>query len=156
MVKFVRWRLISKVSWFSIQNERRQLELKLALFRAYFTEGLDPGDHAVLLQAVRDVGLDEARAQEILSSDAYREEVRAQQQFYASAGISAVPAVVINDRYLISGGQPAATLVCGGLAQSFRCADTDLWFARKQACYKIGKNHHALCLGAARNLGCRT
>ncbi len=87
----------------------RQLELKMALFRAYFTEGLDPGDHAVLLQAVRDVGLDDARAREILSSDAYRDEVRAQQQFYASAGISAVPAVVINDRYLISGGQPAAT-----------------------------------------------
>lgn len=87
----------------------RQLELKMALFRAYFTDGLNPGDHDVLLQAVRDVGLDEAQAREILASNAYRDEVRAQQKFYASAGINAVPAVVINDRYLISGGQPVAT-----------------------------------------------
>ena len=87
----------------------RQLDLKMALFRAYFTDGLDPGDHAVLLQAVRDVGLDEARAREILAGDDYREEVRAQQKFYSSVGINAVPAVVINDRYLISGGQPVST-----------------------------------------------
>ena len=34
--------------------------------------------------------------------------VRAQEKFYQQAGIHSVPAVIINDRHLISGGQPAA------------------------------------------------
>jgi predicted DsbA family dithiol-disulfide isomerase len=90
-------------------EEGRQLELKMALFRAYFTEGLNPGDHAVMLQAVRDVGLDESRAKAILDGNDYHDEVREQQKFYAGVGINAVPAVIINDRYLIQGGQPVAT-----------------------------------------------
>ena len=87
----------------------RQLELKMALFRAYFTEGLNPGDHDVMLQAVRDVGLDESRAKAILDGNEFHDEVREQQKFYAGVGINAVPAVIINDRYLIQGGQPVAT-----------------------------------------------
>jgi len=90
-------------------EEGRQLELKMALFRAYFTEGLNPGDHDVMLQAVRDVGLDESRAKAILDGNEFHDEVRAQQKFYAGVGINAVPAVIINDRYLIQGGQPVAT-----------------------------------------------
>ena len=90
-------------------EEGRQLDLKLALFRAYFTEGQNPGAREVLLQAVADVGLDVERAREILETNEYVEEVRALQRHYQQAGISAVPAVVINDRYLIQGGQPVAT-----------------------------------------------
>jgi predicted DsbA family dithiol-disulfide isomerase len=48
------------------------------------------------------------RARDILDSDAFAAEVRAQEQFYQNAGIHSVPAVIINDRHLISGGQPAA------------------------------------------------
>ena len=90
-------------------EEGRQLDLKLALFRAYFTDGQNPGAREVLLQAVADVGLNVERAREILETQAYEEEVRALQRHYQQAGISAVPAVVINDRYLIQGGQPVAT-----------------------------------------------
>jgi predicted DsbA family dithiol-disulfide isomerase len=43
-----------------------------------------------------------------LESDTYAEEVRAKEHFYTSAGIHSVPAVIINDKHLISGGQPAA------------------------------------------------
>ena len=89
--------------------EGRQLDLKLALFRAYFTEGQNPGASEVLLQAVADVGLDVARAREILGTREFEEEVRAQQRFYQQAGISAVPAVVVNERYLLQGGQPVET-----------------------------------------------
>ena len=90
-------------------EQGRQLELKMALFRAYFSEGQDPGSSAVLLQAAGDVGLDVARAREILETREFEEEVRAQQRFYQQAGISAVPAVVVNERYLIQGGQPVET-----------------------------------------------
>jgi predicted DsbA family dithiol-disulfide isomerase len=66
------------------------------------------GQHGVLLACVREAGLDEARAQAILASEEFAAEVREREQFYLSHGIHSVPAVIINDRHLISGGQPAA------------------------------------------------
>lgn len=86
--------------------EGRQQALKHALFRAYFTEGEHIGAHEVLVRVASEVGLSPVRAREILSSDAYAAEVRAQERFYLEHGINGVPAVIINDRHLISGGQP--------------------------------------------------
>ena len=83
-----------------------QRALKHALLRAYFTDGRDPSDHATLLQAATDVGLDAAEAAAVLSSDRYAAEVRQAEAFYQQAGIHAVPAVIIDDKHLISGGQP--------------------------------------------------
>ncbi|WP_267397194.1 MULTISPECIES: DsbA family oxidoreductase [unclassified Sphingomonas] len=87
-------------------GEGKQAALKHALFDAYFTDGQDPSDHAVLVAAAAKAGLDPARADQILASDTYAQDVRVAEQLWQSRGISAVPAVVINDRYLISGGQP--------------------------------------------------
>ena len=83
-----------------------QLALKHALFDAYFTDGLSPASHAVLVDVARKVGLDGDRATEILASNAYADEVRASEKYYLDQGIHAVPAVIINDEHLISGGQP--------------------------------------------------
>ena len=58
------------------------------------------------MQVAEQVGLDPVRAQEILESGEFAEEVREREQFYTSHGIHSVPAVIINDRHLISGGQP--------------------------------------------------
>ena len=88
--------------------EGRQLELKHALFRAYFTEGENPGAHEVLLRLAGDVGLDVQRAGQILQSDEYADDVREREQHFQSRGIHAVPAVIVNGKYLIQGGQPAA------------------------------------------------
>ena len=84
----------------------RQRELKMALFDAYFTQGQDPSSHEVLLKAVAGAGLDADTAAEVLSSGQYADEVRAREQFYQQNGISSVPAIIINERHLISGGQP--------------------------------------------------
>ena len=62
--------------------------------------------HEVLARVAGEVGLDAARAAEILASDEYAAETREREQFYTSAGISAVPSVIINDKHLIQGGQP--------------------------------------------------
>ena len=48
------------------------------------------------------------RAREILESDRFAADVRAREQFYRTQGINAVPAIIINDRHLIEGGQPVA------------------------------------------------
>ena len=86
--------------------EGRQKVLKMALFDAYFTQGQDPSDHAVLLKVAGEVGLDTGKAADVLASNAYADEVRAQEMFYQQNGINSVPAVIINERHLISGGQP--------------------------------------------------
>ncbi len=85
-----------------------QAKLKRALFDAYFTKGQSPADHDVLVATAQAAGLDEAAAREVLTSGRYTDEVRAAEHQWQAAGINSVPAVVINDRYLISGGQPAA------------------------------------------------
>jgi predicted DsbA family dithiol-disulfide isomerase len=86
--------------------EGRQLALKQALLRAYFTDGDDVSSHDTLVRLAGEVGLDTARAQQILASDIYADEVRAQEQFFQSRGIHSVPATIINGQHLISGGQP--------------------------------------------------
>ena len=85
-----------------------QGRLKHALFRAYFTDGLDPSDNAVLLAAATAAGLDGAAAAALLATDQFAAEVRAAEGLYQQHGIQSVPAVIINDKHLISGGQPVA------------------------------------------------
>lgn len=86
----------------------QQHALKKALLAACHTRSEAMGHHDVLLACVREVGLDEARAQAILASDEFARDVREREAFYTGSGIHSVPAVIINDRHLISGGQPAA------------------------------------------------
>ncbi|GGY54525.1 DsbA family oxidoreductase [Pseudoduganella albidiflava] len=84
----------------------RQKELKHALLEAYFTNGEDPSSHEVLLGAAERVGLDRAAARQVLESGQFADEVRMLEQYWQQAGVRSVPAVVINQRHLISGGQP--------------------------------------------------
>ena len=86
--------------------EGRQLALKQALFTAYFTDGRDPSDHDTLVEVATGVGLDAQRAREVLASGAYADEVRQDERHWQQLGIHAVPAVVIDNRHLIQGGQP--------------------------------------------------
>ncbi len=87
--------------------EGRQRDLKGALFTAYFTEGRNPSDREVLIDVATQAGLDAVRAREVLESGRYADEVREREQFYGRQGIRAVPSVIVDDRYLIQGGQPA-------------------------------------------------
>jgi predicted DsbA family dithiol-disulfide isomerase len=93
--------------WAELESPAKQKVLKEALFKAYFTDGQSPASHDVLVSAAVSAGLDEARARAVLASDEYADDVREREQFYLTQGIHSVPAVIINDRHLISGGQPA-------------------------------------------------
>jgi predicted DsbA family dithiol-disulfide isomerase len=83
-----------------------QRQLKHALLTVYHGEGRNPGDPALLLASAAAAGLDGERARQILSSDDYAATVREREAFWQEAGIHSVPAVVIDRRHLISGGQP--------------------------------------------------
>ncbi len=94
--------------WAGLESPERQLALKKALLVACHRDSLAMDSPEVLLAAVTQAGLDVGRASEILASDEFTAEVREAQAFYSSQGIHSVPAVIINDRHLISGGQPVA------------------------------------------------
>ena len=93
-----------------------QKALKQALFAAHFTEGRNVSDRAVLadvagaaLRSSRRVTKEavEAEAAAVLADGRYADEVREEQGLWRGRGINAVPAVVIDGKWLISGGQPA-------------------------------------------------
>jgi len=95
--------------WAGVEGQPgQQHALKKTLLEAYHGRAESPASHEVLLHAAQQVGLDVERARAVLASDAFAAEVREREQFYQRAGIHSVPAVIINDRHLISGGQPAA------------------------------------------------
>jgi len=88
------------------QQKNAQMTLKQVLLNAYFTDGKNIADREVLADLAAQAGLDRAEASEVLASDRFAQEVRAEEALWVQRGISSVPAVVVNDRYLISGGQP--------------------------------------------------
>lgn len=87
-------------------EQGRQRELKMALFTAHFSERRDMGDHAVLAECAFAAGLDPIEAAAILASDRYASDVRAEENYWRSEGIQAVPTFIINGKYVISGGHP--------------------------------------------------
>lgn len=94
--------------WAGLESPRLQLALKKALLTACHTHSQSMEAHEVLLASVAQAGLDVTRAQAILISEEFAAEVREAEAFYTSHGIHSVPAVIINHKHLISGGQPAA------------------------------------------------
>ena len=60
----------------------------------------------MLVAAAESAGLEGAAARDVLTSGRYADEVRDTEEKWRRAGISSVPAVVVNDRYLITGAQP--------------------------------------------------
>lgn len=89
------------------QLEGKQAELKAALFKAHFTHNQDVSDYSILANLAASVNLDPAAAKGILDHGHFTEEVRKQEKLWQQHGISSVPTVIINNKYAISGGQPA-------------------------------------------------
>jgi predicted DsbA family dithiol-disulfide isomerase len=83
-----------------------QRALKHALITAYHGQGRNPGAHDVLLELAGRVGLPVERARAVLDRGECAEEVRQAERFWQELGINGVPAVIINRKHLISGGQP--------------------------------------------------
>lgn len=92
--------------WAAAEAPVRQLPLKRALLVANFSEGRDISDHAVLTEVAVGVGLDAERAGAVLAGEEYADAVREAEKFFQRLGISSVPAVIVERKHLISGGQP--------------------------------------------------
>jgi predicted DsbA family dithiol-disulfide isomerase len=92
--------------WAGLVGAKEQRALEHALLQAYHGDARDVSDRSVLAAIAESVGLDGVRAREILASDEFAQAVRMQERFFTERGIHGVPAVIINERHLISGGQP--------------------------------------------------
>ena len=82
-----------------------QTDLKLALFKAHFTDNRDVGDMQVLADVAASVGLDRERAAAILGSGEFGEMVRTEEAYWADRNITGVPAFILGGRMLIPGAQ---------------------------------------------------
>lgn len=91
--------------WAGIKG--KQVQLKEALLQAYHGEGKPTSSHDVLVEAAQSAGLDGIEARSILQGDEYANEVRAEEEKYQAMGINSVPSVIFNNRYLLTGAQPA-------------------------------------------------
>lgn len=83
-----------------------QPQVEERLMQAYFTEGEPIGDHETLARVAAEAGLDAEEARVTLASDAYADDVRADEARAAAFGITGVPFVAIDERYGVSGAQP--------------------------------------------------
>lgn len=92
--------------WAGLEGADKQRALKHALLAAYHTHAENPGSREVLLRVAGEVGLDVDRARAILDGDEFGDAVRERERFWQERGIHSVPAVVIDGKHLISGGQP--------------------------------------------------
>ena len=88
----------------------RQHAVVGALFKAYFTDGLDVGDADVLAEIAAACGLDRARIATALADEALRADVQAEARVFARGGITGVPTVLLNRFLLFSGAQASAAI----------------------------------------------
>ena len=81
------------------------------LFKAYFTEGKDTGDHATLIRLGTDIGLDAAAVKNMLESGLYADEVKKDLHEAQQVGVSGVPFFVLDNKYALSGAQESSTFL---------------------------------------------
>ena len=102
--------LAHRLLWYSKQKNL-QNELSEALFYAYFTEGQDIGSIKILTDIAAGIGLDALKVRTFLGSESGINEVVDQEKESLERSIGAVPTYIINDQYLIQGGQQPETFV---------------------------------------------
>ncbi|MFT5097217.1 MAG: putative DsbA family dithiol-disulfide isomerase [Psychrobacter okhotskensis] len=86
-------------------QQARMHDLKQALFAAHFTHGRNISDNAVLADIAAETGLDRNEALAVLEDQRFAKEVRETEQHWQQQGIQSVPAVIFNERHLVSGAQ---------------------------------------------------
>lgn len=97
--------------WVGEEFPERQTDLKMALLEGYFRDGRNVSESNELCAIVAEIGLDGEAAAQILADEIYSGDVRGLQQQWQQMGVTAVPSFIINDKYLLSGGQPPEAFV---------------------------------------------
>ncbi|HQR15993.1 MAG TPA: DsbA family oxidoreductase [Nitrospira sp.] len=99
-----------RLIWFAQQQGRQDAAVE-ELFHGYFTEGLNIGEHDVLVSLAARAGLDEAAAGRFLPSQDGIEAVRQEEARGRQLGIRGVPYFLLNGKTVVSGAQPVETFL---------------------------------------------
>ena len=103
---FMAHRLLWKAEQYNLQTK-----LSEALFKAYFTDGLDIGSKQTLSNISHSVGMNKEDTISFLESKEGGQEVADLEMHFIERSIGAVPTYFINDKYIIQGGQEPETFV---------------------------------------------
>jgi predicted DsbA family dithiol-disulfide isomerase len=87
------------------EQQGRKHDLKQALFAAHFTHRRNLSDDKVLADVAAEIGLQRDEALAVLKDQRFATDVRAAEKFWIDAGIRGVPAIVFNQRHLVTGAQ---------------------------------------------------
>jgi predicted DsbA family dithiol-disulfide isomerase len=109
-----------RLIWFAGQNGVQDATME-SVFRAYFMEGQDIGQHSVLADCAAAAGLDRDRAMAFLAGDIADKEMRAADLAAREAGVSGVPSFFLDGYGLFSGAMQAEAM-----ASAFRQGNTVL------------------------------
>jgi predicted DsbA family dithiol-disulfide isomerase len=88
-----------------------QSELKERLFRLYFLEGQDIGDHQILADAAAGEGMDGALVRQLLDEGRDADIIQEEDMMARELGITGVPFFIFERKYGVSGAQPADALL---------------------------------------------
>jgi predicted DsbA family dithiol-disulfide isomerase len=98
-----------RLVWFAGQNGVQDAVMEI-VFRSYFVEGRDIGDHAVLAECAVEAGLERRAVVDFLAGDLADKEMRAADLAAREAGVSGVPSFFLDGYSLFSGAMPADTI----------------------------------------------
>lgn len=108
-------------------QQGRMHDLKMALFSAHFTDQRNLSDNEILADIAAEIGLDREEALAVLADQRFAQGVRDEERHWQQQGIQSVPAVVFNNRHLVSGAQGVDnfTDILNQLAQMTDSAEAD-------------------------------
>lgn len=95
------------IHWAGIEN--RQSFVVDLLFKAYFVDGRDIGDHEVLADIADTAEMDAAVVGKLLASDADADDIRARDAHSRKMGVNSVPTFIVANQHAVPGAQPPET-----------------------------------------------
>ncbi len=79
-----------------------------ALFKAFFDELKDIGDHKILAEIAGEIGLDSNLVTDLLSKEDDKNAVREEIMFFRNLGVSGVPCFIYQGQFAVQGAQDVA------------------------------------------------
>lgn len=92
------------IHWAEIEGH--QTPVVSGLFRAYFVEGRDIGDHEVLADVADSAGMNASLVLRLLKSDEDRRDIVERDATARGMGINSVPTFIVAQQHAVPGAQP--------------------------------------------------
>jgi predicted DsbA family dithiol-disulfide isomerase len=95
------------IRWAANESEEVQNVVVEKLFKLFFMDGVNVGDHTVLIDVAREAGMDAAVVESLLPTDKDRDAVSQEIETARQMGVTGVPCFIVDQKYALMGAQPA-------------------------------------------------